>query len=121
MISYPGGIVKEKEFKKLISPVVENQTLYQLNQMKIFIDNALKETASKNFSSDQEKIKYLIETLHNIRDFSLALTTENSVRLRIMSEFKMLEEKAKLGNDLGDQKEKRFQNPKEKSEQSLLK
>ena len=91
-------MTKEK-FINIIKPTLEKQTVYQFNQMKSFVDNSLKEVASKQFENDADKIKYLIETLHNIRDFSIALTTENSLRLGLLNQFNKLEEEIELGND----------------------
>jgi len=102
--------MNKETFVQLIKPTLEKQTLYQLSQMKSFVDNSLKEVASKDYQDDQEKIKYLIETLHSIRDFALALTTENSLRQNLMVQFQKLEKQAELGNDLQGQEESQSQN-----------
>ena len=88
-----------KEFKKLTEPRLESQTLYQLAQMKSFVDANLKECLSKNFANDSEKIQYLLGVLYDIRDFVLSQTTENSVRLTLLSQFNQIDQEAKLGND----------------------
>lgn len=98
-------MTKEK-FINIIKPTLEKQTVYQFNQMKSFVDNSLKEVASKSFENDAEKIKYLIETLHNIRDFSIALTTENSLRIGLVNQFNKMQEEIELGNDIGVQEKK---------------
>ena len=97
-------MTKEK-FIDIIKPTLEKQTVYQFNQMKSFVDSSLKEVASKSFESDAEKIKYLIETLHSIRDFSLALTTENSLRIGLLNQFNNMEEEIEMGNS-GEKPEK---------------
>ena len=102
---------------KIISPKSDKQTIYQFGQLKNFIDESLKEVGSKNFENDSEKIKYLLNTLYNVRDFSLALTTENSVRINLLNTIKKMEEEIELGNELELQKEKLSQPVDEKSEQ----
>ena len=89
----------KENFINIIKPTLEKQTLYQFNQMKSFVDNSLKEVASKQFETDADKIKYLVETLHNIRDFTIALTTENSLRVGLVNQFNKLQEEIELGND----------------------
>lgn len=84
----------KEQFINLIKPTLERQTLFQFSQMKAFVDNALKEAVAKNFESEEEKIKYLLESLYSIRDFSLTLTNENSLRLNLMKQFEEIE----LGN-----------------------
>jgi hypothetical protein len=108
--------MKEK-FKDKTKPTLERQTLYQLVQMKSFVDNGLKEVASMNFESDKDKIRYLLDTLYNIRDFVLSATTENSVRLSLLKSFNDLEEEEKLGNLLQQQKENKLIIPEESLEQ----
>ena len=98
-------MTKEK-FIEIIKPTLEKQTVYQFNQMKSFVDSSLKEVSSKNFESDAEKIKYLIETLHSIRDFSIALTTENSLRMGLLNQFNKMEEELEMGN-FGEEPEKK--------------
>lgn len=85
-------------FKQAVQPVMQKQTLFQLNQLKSFVDGTLKEAVSQNFKSDADKIKYLLDTLYNIRDFVLAQTTENSLRLRLIQEFQKIEEETMMGN-----------------------
>ncbi len=92
--------MKKEQFIKIIKPTLEKQTIYQFTQMKSFVDNSLKETSSKNFENDAEKIKYLIETLHSIRDFTIALTTENSLRINLVNQFNKLQKEIEMGNDL---------------------
>ena len=101
----------KESFINIIKPTLEKQTLYQFNQMKSFVDNSLKEVASKQFETDSDKIKYLIETLHNIRDFTIALTTENSLRIGLVNQFNKLQEEIEMGNDGKD--------PEKKSEKRL--
>ena len=96
----------KESFINIIKPTLEKQTLYQFNQMKSFVDNSLKEVASRQFETDADKIKYLIETLHNIRDFTIALTTENSLRTALVNQFNKMQEEIELGNG-GDAQEKK--------------
>ena len=90
---------------KAVQPQLGNQSLYQLSQMKAFVDIALKEVVSQNFDNDADKIKYLLEVLYNIRDFVLSQTTENSVRMGLIEQFKKIEEEIELGNELQKQEE----------------
>jgi len=108
--------MKEK-FKDKTQPTLERQTLYQLTQMKSFVDSSLKEVALINFESDKDKIRYLLDALYSIRDFVLSATTENSVRLALLKSFNELEEEAKLGNLSQQQKENKLIMPEESLEQ----
>ena len=87
--------------------------MYQFNQMKSFVDNSLKEVASKQFETDADKIKYLVETLHNIRDFTIALTTENSLRVGLINQFNKMQEEIEMGNDTDVQAQKSEKNLQE--------
>ena len=110
--------MKEK-FKDITQPVLEKQTLYQLTQMKTFVDTSLKEVASLNFESDKDKIKYLLNSLYKIRDFVLSTTTENSVRLALLKSFDALEEEERLGNLEQLQKESELKKAEESLAQDL--
>lgn len=96
----------KENFINIIKPTLEKQTLYQFNQMKTFVDNSLKEVASRQFETDAEKIKYLVETLHNIRDFSISLTTENSLRINLVNQFNKIQKEIEMGNDTDEQQKK---------------
>jgi len=110
--------MKEK-LKRVIQPILQNQTLYQLNQMKNFVDNSLREVTSKNFENDADKIKYLLNTLYDIRDFVLSQTNENSLRIKLIQEFNKIEEEEILGNSQLQQEENSLLQTEEKSEQDL--
>ena len=86
-------------FKHAVQPVLQKQTLFQLSQLKLFVDSSLTETLTKNFENDTDKIKYLLDTLYNIRDFVLSQTVENSLRLKLMQEFHKIELEAELEKD----------------------
>ena len=107
-------------FKHVVQPVLQKQTLFQLNQLKSFVDSSLTETLAKNFENDEDKIKYLLDTLYSIRDFVLAQTTENSLRLRLMQEFHKIELEATLGNDQQQQEENSLMQTEEYSNSALL-
>ena len=81
-------------FKHAVQPVLQKQTLFQLSQLKSFVDMSLKEAISKSFENDADKIRHLSDTLYNIRDFVLAQTTENSLRLSLVQEFQQIEKAA---------------------------
>ena len=107
-------------FKHVVQPVLQKQTLFQLNQLKSFVDSSLTETLAKNFENDEDKIKYLLDTLYSIRDFVLSQTTENSLRLRLMQEFHKIELEATLGNDQQQQEENSLMQTEEYSNSALL-
>ena len=104
-------------FKQAVQPVMQKQTLFQLSQLKSFVDSSLKEALSQNFKSDADKIKYLLDTLYNIRDFVLTQTTENSLRIRLVQEFQKIEEEAIMGNSQQHQEKSSLMQTEEKSEQ----
>ena len=79
-------------------PKLATQTLVQLNDVKSFVDVALKNSVSQSFDTESEKIKYLVSVLYNIRDFVLTQTNENSVRISLIQQFSQLEEEM-LGNE----------------------
>ena len=106
-----------EKLRKALKPVLQQQTLYQLNQMKTFIDASLKEVVSKNFKNESDKIQYLLGTLYNIRDFVLSQTNENSVRLSLIKEFDRIEEEEILGNSHQQQEENSLLQTEEKLEQ----
>ena len=107
----------KERLRQALQPVLQNQTLYQLNQMKSFIDSSLKDVASKNFENDADKIKYLLNALYDIRDFVLNQTHENSVRLNLIKQFDKIEEEEILGNSQLQQEENSLLQTEEKLEQ----
>ena len=96
-------------FKQTVQPVLQKQTLFQLSQLKSFVDSSLTATLTKNFENDTDKIKYLLDTLYNIRDFVLSQTVENSLRLKLMQEFHKIELEAELEKD--NQQPEAYSNP----------
>jgi len=90
----------EQQYIDLIKPALTQQTLHQLTQLKVFVDASLKEVVSKNFDNDEEKVRYLINALYNIRDFVLTQSTENSVRLSLIEQIEEIKRKIEMGNDL---------------------
>lgn len=106
----------KQHYIDLIKPTLTQQTLYQLAQLKVFVDGSLKEVVSKNFENDEEKVRYLINALYNIRDFVLTQSAENSVRLSLISEIEALERKIEMGNDL----EESTTELEEKTEEDLV-
>lgn len=107
----------KERLRQALQPVLQNQTLYQLNQMKTFVDSSLREVASRNFENDADKIKYLLNTLYDIRDFVLSQTNENSLRLKLIQQFDKIEEEEILGNSQLQQEEKSLLQTEEKLEQ----
>ena len=105
-----------EKLRQVLQPILQNQTLYQLNQIKDFVDNSLKEVASRNFENEPDKIKYLLNTLYDIRDFVLNQTKENSLRVSLIQQFNKIEEAEVLGNLQQRQEEKSSPPTEEKSE-----
>ena len=103
-------------FKKAVKPVMQKQALFQLSQIKSFVDGTLQAVLSQNFESDTDKIKYLLDTLYNIRDFVLAQTTENSLRQRLILEFQKIEDEAVMGNSQQRQEKSLLTQTEEKLE-----
>ena len=52
-------MLMNEKLRKVLQPVLQQQTLYQLNQMKSFVDNSLREVISRNFENDSERINLL--------------------------------------------------------------
>ena len=108
-----------KKLRQALQPILQQQTLYQLNQMKNFVDASLKEVASRKFENENDKIRYLLNTLYDIRDFVLNQTNENSVRLSLIQQFDKIEEEELLGNFQPKQEENSLLQTEEKLEQDL--
>ena len=106
-----------EKLRKVLQPVLQQQTLYQLNQMKSFVDNSLREVISRNFENDSEKINYLLNVLGDIRDFAFTQTNENAVRISIIKTIEKLEQEELLGNSLKQQEEKSLLKTEESPEQ----
>ena len=102
------------KMKKLSSPTLNQETLQQFSQLKSFIDANLKEIVSKNFESDEEKVKYLHNVLLDLRDFMLTQINDNSFRIRLMQQFNKLEEEELLGNYAGSPEEELLKPTEEK-------
>lgn len=107
-------------FKQTVQPVLQKQTIFQLNQLRSFVDASLKEALAKSFNNDSDKIKYLLDTLYNIRDFVLAQTTENSLRLRLVQEFEKIESESIVGNSQQHQEKNSLMQTEEKLEPDPL-
>ena len=95
---------------------MQKQALFQLSQIKSFVDGTLQAVLSQNFESDTDKIKYLLDTLYNIRDFVLTQTTENSLRQRLILEFQKIEDEAVMGNSQQRQEKSLLTQTEEKLE-----
>ena len=105
----------KQQYIDLIKPGLTQQTLYQLSQLKMFVDASLKETVSRDFETEADKIKHLLGTLHDIRDFVLSQTIENSVRLKLIAQINQLKEEDLLGNSQSLQEEKSSNQTEDKS------
>ena len=110
-------MLKEK-IVKATQPLLQQETLFELNKLKSFIDASLKECLSKNFQNESDKVNYLLESLYQIRDFVVSQTIENSVRQNLILEFQKIEKEIELGNVSQQQEEKQLKSQEEKLEQS---
>ena len=111
-------MLKEK-IVQVTQPLLQQETLIELNKLKAFVDASLKELLSKNFENENQKTKYLLESLYQIRDFVITRTIENSVRQNLMLEFQKIEQEIELGNELQQQEEKQLKSQEGKLEQNL--
>ena len=109
-----------KKIKQASAPVLSKQTLQQFSQLKQFIDSNLKEAMSKNFETDEEKVKYLHNTLLDLRDFMLAQITENSLRINLINQFNQIEAEELEGNSHSSLEEKLLNQAEESLEQNPL-
>lgn len=105
------------KIKEATLPKLQSETLHQLTQLKIFVDAHIRTVSSKNFENDEQKIKYLIDVLHDIRDFVLTQTVENSVRINLIQQFETIENEIKVGNENAPQESKFLKKTEEKLEQ----
>ena len=92
--------MSDKKTRDIVAPILHEQTLYQLQQIKIFVDKALSDIAVTTFENETEKITYLLNVLYGIRDFVFSQTVENSVRVNLTNKIKILEEEISAGNDI---------------------
>ena len=108
----------EQEIIKIIRSNFSKETIFQLTQIKNFIDSSLKDFACKTFNKEEDKIRYLIESLHNIKDFTVVVTNEDAVRNNILNQIHKINQETELGNELEKQKEKQLKSQEEKLEQA---
>jgi hypothetical protein len=111
-------MLKEKIIQ-VTQPLLQQETLIELNKLKVFVDASLKECLTQNFDDEKQKSKYLLESLYQIRDFVISRAVENSVRQSLILEFQKIESEIELGNELQQQEEKQLEIQEEKSEQNL--
>lgn len=112
-------MMKDK-IRKITKPTLSQETLIQFSQLKNFIDASLKEALLKNFKSDAEKVKYLNNTLLDLRDFMMTQITENSLRINLIKQFTEMEAQELMGNSHGRPDSELLNPTAEKLEQSLL-
>lgn len=112
--------MKKEKILKIIEPSLNKQTLYHLGQINNYIDSALREVITHQFESPDDKIKYLANTMTGIRDYTLAVTNENSLRISLINEYLRAEKEEELGNDLQLQEENKSGSLEELPEQDQL-
>lgn len=112
--------MKIKQIQKLVEPQLNQQTIYQLNQMKKFVDTSITNCIMQKFENDSEKIQYLLRILNDIRDFSNSQSSENSLRISLLAQVNKINEEELLGND-ESQQEKSYQKIEESLEENQKK
>lgn len=105
--------MSEEEIIRLISSQTSKQTIFQLNQVKNFVDSSLKEVICKSFKAEEDKIKYLIEIIQNIRDFAITISNEDLVRNNIVKQVSQVSNEIKLGNESEQQEKSQSQSREE--------
>ena len=105
--------MSEEEIIKIIRSKVSEETIFQLTQIKTFVDNSLKEVFCRSFEKEEDKIKYLIEILQNLRDFTVVITNEDAVRNNILRQLIQTSHEIKMGNELEQQEKNQSQNLEE--------
>jgi adenosyl cobinamide kinase/adenosyl cobinamide phosphate guanylyltransferase len=112
--------MSEENIIKLIRSQIPEQTIFQLTQVKTFIDNSLKEILCRSFEKEEDKIKYLIEILQNLRDFTVVITNEDTVRNNIVKQIMKSNNEIKLGNESEQQEKSQSQSLEENSAPNQL-
>ncbi len=96
---------QREKYVQSVTPKINEQTLAQFTQLKNFIDACLNEAVVKNFENSEEKSKYLLKTLYQVRDYLFSEINESNVRINILTDFRRIDQEdliakeAKVGND----------------------
>ena len=98
--------MQKNKYKQIVTPELQDQTLFQLSQLRNFVDSSIYEVVLKNYKDDKEKIKFMLDTLFNIRYFVLTATSSNSLRVNLLNEFEKIENEEKASESLGNVQEK---------------
>lgn len=105
-----------ESYSRLISDsVLSEKENRKLTQVKAFLDTSLKETLSKTFSTESEKINHLTQLLFQVRDYLFAENVENSLKQNLLKAFQQIEEDLKKVSE----EEKSLEAPKEDEKKSL--
>ena len=104
--------MKSEKYKQIVKPELNEQTLFQLSQLKSFVDTSIYQSITNDFENDKAKIKYLSETLFNIRDFVLTATNSNTLRINMLQAFEAIDIEEKKETSMGNEQEK-LKNPEE--------
>lgn len=82
------------EFKQAINAsLTENQGQKKLIQIKNFLDNSITDVVTNEFPNQDEKIKHLLNTLLNLRDYLTSENTENSLKVSLLNVYNQIEQK----------------------------
>tara|TARA_B100001057_G_C22762658_1_gene916480 strand:+ start:676 stop:1008 length:333 start_codon:yes stop_codon:yes gene_type:complete len=102
--------MKSEKYKQIVKPELNEQTLFQLVQLKSFVDTGIYQSITNDFENDKAKIKYLSEILFNIRDFVLTATNSNTLRINMLKAFEAVDNEEKKESVPGNEQEK-LKNP----------
>ena len=98
--------MQKNKYKEIVEPELQDQTLFQLTQLKNFVDASIYNIASNDFEDDKQKIKYMLDALFNIRDFVLTATNSNSLRNSLIKAFEEADNEEKIKEALGNDQNK---------------
>jgi len=98
--------MKSEKYKQIVKPELNEQTLFQLSQLKSFVDTSIYQSITNDFENDKAKIKYLSETLFNIRDFVLTAKNSNTLRINMLKAFEAIDIEEKKETPVGNEQEK---------------
>jgi hypothetical protein len=83
-----------KEVTRIVKDtIVEEREINKFNQLKAFVDTAIKKTASKQYNSSEDKLEEIFGCLLQIRDYLNAENVENTFKNNLLTVFKTVKEK----------------------------
>lgn len=108
-----------EEILNHINSNLSQEGVYQISQIKNFVDRSLKTFSVADFNNDKEKIQYLITALHDLRDFTTGKLLEDNLRKSLINDIIKIENEIELGNESLQQEENIGKKIKENPVQGL--